>query len=80
MYVTARATPARRGIDHNAKQKTLLKRSLAKTQWSNIRWFFLFDALRGMFNARVRGGYRRERRCNNLMEEPNALQQSREDP
>jgi len=23
MYVTARATPARRGIDHNAKQKTL---------------------------------------------------------
>ena len=29
-YVTARATPARRGIAHNAKQKTLLKRSFAK--------------------------------------------------
>ncbi|MBE6359499.1 MAG: hypothetical protein E7057_09690 [Lentisphaerae bacterium] len=29
MYVTARATPARRGIDHNAKQKTLfLKKAL----------------------------------------------------
>ena len=61
MYVTARATPARRGIDHNAKQKTLLKRSLAKPKWSNIRWVFLFDALCGMFNTRVRGGCRRAR-------------------
>ena len=61
MYVTARATPARRGIDHNAKQKTLLKRSFAKPLWSNIRWVFLFDALCGMFNTRVRGGCRRAR-------------------
>jgi hypothetical protein len=45
MYVTARATPARRGIDHNAKQKTLLKRSFAKNQWSNTRCFFLFGSV-----------------------------------
>ena len=42
MYVTARATPARRGIDHNAKQKTLLKRSFAKPLWNNTRRFFSF--------------------------------------
>ena len=61
MYVTARATSARRGIDHNAKQKNAFEKSLAKPKWSNIRRVFLFDALCGMFNARVRGGCRRAR-------------------
>ena len=42
MYVTARATPARRGIDHNAKQKTLLKRSLAKPQRKKVSLGFFF--------------------------------------
>ena len=37
------------------------EKSLAKPKWSNIRWVFLFDALSGMFNARVRGGCRRAR-------------------
>ena len=32
MYVTARATPARRGIAHNAKQKTLFEKA-----WQNSR-------------------------------------------
>ena len=61
MYVTARATSARRGIDHNAKPKNAFEKSLAKPKWSNIRRVFLFDALSGMFNARVRGGCRRAR-------------------
>ena len=43
MYVTARATPARRWIAHKAKQKTLfLEKSFAKPQWKNLRWGFLF--------------------------------------
>ena len=41
MYVTARATPARRGIDHNAKQKTLLKK-LGKTPVEEVSLGFFF--------------------------------------
>jgi len=37
------------------------EKSFAKPQWSNTRWVFLFDALCGMFNTRVRGGCRRAR-------------------
>jgi len=37
------------------------KKAWQKTQLSNIRGVFLFDALRGMFNTRVRGGCRRAR-------------------
>jgi len=53
MYVTARATPARRGIDHNAKQKTLLKRSFAKPLWKKFHWGFSFARKKAWQRKRI---------------------------